>query len=1419
MAYALKYTTTRKDRTGNNQYLIEIFEDDFGGSDQEIRLQVPEPFTVQVGALGNSNLYNPFGTSICTLNILTDISSLVEETYVASDTQFRVDITRQSDSVLIFTGYISADFLNSGHLGSNQHNVQLVATDLSLLNNLYFTQDGTRTGTVWTGKQTASMIIKQCLALLNLDLGFKFDGIDWYPASTNVTASDNPLDHTSVDQLVYRNISPDAVAERTANANNPAEAMKALDVLRDVLTRFKLYLVQREGNWEIVNTDAHRTGSRKVWTYDSNLSASATSDTGSFLNVDNVGVLRTDFHPRFVQPVEEITIEYLHDKALPDAITNPRFEQGWEQDGTRRFTLDNKDSKEFANNWTATASAPTVEIFGPWYESTGPGGGSDSGVIRGYQIRATTGSVGLTRLEYDPIKNVNVNNSGQWYAHLTSSDLGYVFQVREDILNAQESDKFKITFHAKSEPHTLALDPNGGTPQEEDALRSNPIPVSLRVGTDWMQTGSYAWAPTESLHYLWLPNDKNIYTLELFTSGGLPSSQGDLELRVYQPLDVWGGSHTEDITVNRTIHSAYIGNFNLIFNPDQGGDGSITRISARNTDVENGQQFTYQLRTGTGPTAIHRSTLVTGSDGFNVADNYAIGAHTTATGKDITEFQIEHMLKQWALPVRHHMAKYIVTNDRYIGPTDAIVDSLYDTGSRFFPSYYKADLVNQIYEIEGMKLQSSSLSLVYTSQSLGGSGYGSFGSTANNPLANALTRVNRLYMPLTVYGDEGAEFLAYHSGSDTLARGNITITGSAGQLWQLVDVNSGSVFEVFGRDSYQDFLVYSDTDDHRTYVGGKLFVSESLSVTGSSWLANVTASNISASAVAVDYIDFKVSQSAVVHNEGRVHWNEDDKTLYLDTNVVGTSVRVGQHVLFRAVNKTGATIDHGEVVFVDSSQGNTPTIRLAISSIVDNEQALQFPIGVVLNGIDNNKAGFVTKFGFVKDLDTLEFDPGQSLWISHLVSGSFTGSIPPIPFARHKIGVVLNDHATEGSILVDIDTMPLSASYTVTASFSEFAMTASFALNAGSGGSGSSLWTENGDDIYFNTGNVGIGLTNPTASLHIHSFDSSIPLIVQSGSDSVYDPFIIVSSGSERVIEFNTPAGTVFPFAGRREDMDGVTGKIRGRGVGTDIWGRATLGLDDSAGSGSQFMKSGGGLPLAALYISDRFPGIMQNLVRRGLNQGGAAAGTQEVWFENNVTQSRVIWVGVLGSTNPNSIPTLTRWGLNVDPHTASPWNNTDFCITAAGNVGIGIDSPTTELHVNGEVSASAYLNSEYIQTIWAEEAAALNAGVSEFSFGNGAENSRGVPIYVPSNQSCEVIAMGVNAPNGTPRVQLRINQTNQPGWNVLVSSAGVPEITEFTSSFALANGDMLTFNTIATGGNTTGPNVVTAYLRYRRIS
>ena len=154
------------------------------------------------------------------------------------------------------------------------------------------------------------------------------------------------------------------------------------------------------------------------------------------------------------------------------------------------------------------------------------------------------------------------------------------------------------------------------------------------------------------------------------------------------------------------------------------------------------------------------------------------------------------------------------------------------------------------------------------------------------------------------------------------------------------------------------------------------------------------------------------------HSEGLLHWNDDDKTLNLDTEVVGTRIQVGQEIVFRATNKTGTTLTNGSLVYINGAQGNRPTVAKASASV---EIGADNTIGMVTADISNNGTGSVTEFGLVRDLDTSGYTAGDQLWLSE-TAGEFTATKPVSPLHAIRIGHVVRVNATEGIVLIDVDT-------------------------------------------------------------------------------------------------------------------------------------------------------------------------------------------------------------------------------------------------------------------------------------------------------------------------------------------------------------------------------------------------------------
>lgn len=152
-------------------------------------------------------------------------------------------------------------------------------------------------------------------------------------------------------------------------------------------------------------------------------------------------------------------------------------------------------------------------------------------------------------------------------------------------------------------------------------------------------------------------------------------------------------------------------------------------------------------------------------------------------------------------------------------------------------------------------------------------------------------------------------------------------------------------------------------------------------------------------------------------DEGRVYWNADDATLNigLTGNVCG---QVFQEQMTRVKNKTGSTILDGKPVYITGSQGGFATVALADAS---SGATSDDTIGIVTDDINDNGNGYVTTAGLVRDIDTSGFIAGDELYVG-TTAGVITKIAPTTPDHLVHIGHALTIHATEGVILVHVDT-------------------------------------------------------------------------------------------------------------------------------------------------------------------------------------------------------------------------------------------------------------------------------------------------------------------------------------------------------------------------------------------------------------
>jgi hypothetical protein len=171
-----------------------------------------------------------------------------------------------------------------------------------------------------------------------------------------------------------------------------------------------------------------------------------------------------------------------------------------------------------------------------------------------------------------------------------------------------------------------------------------------------------------------------------------------------------------------------------------------------------------------------------------------------------------------------------------------------------------------------------------------------------------------------------------------------------------------------------------------------------------------------------DYIQFNTAV-APPYSEGQIHWNDADKTLEIDTEVSGTAIQVGQEVVKRVTNKTGAQIPNGTAVYINGAQGSRPTIALAKA---DAEATSVGVAGLTTNTIDDNATGYVTSIGLVRGINTTggpvseTWAAGDGLYLSPTTAGALTKVEPVSPNHSVKVADVVYAHSTQGILDIHV---------------------------------------------------------------------------------------------------------------------------------------------------------------------------------------------------------------------------------------------------------------------------------------------------------------------------------------------------------------------------------------------------------------
>ena len=245
--------------------------------------------------------------------------------------------------------------------------------------------------------------------------------------------------------------------------------------------------------------------------------------------------------------------------------------------------------------------------------------------------------------------------------------------------------------------------------------------------------------------------------------------------------------------------------------------------------------------------------------------------------------------------------------------------------------------------------------------------------------------------------------------------------------------------------------------------------------------------SVSGAITNVDYIDFNTSATVTQPVAGRLSWNNSDGTL--DLGMKGGTVvqQIGEETFYEVRNQTGTSIPNGTSLYANGVTAGSGRITAAPFVADGTIQEVRY-LGLATEDISDGVNGFVTAFGYVRNLDTRGTTPssvavgnenwtvGDILYAHPTVPGKLT-NIPPKD--KVYVAIVIIRNATAGVLFV----RPTS--------YGHIDDLHNVNINTGSLSSGDLLVYDSGSDYWTNskqlTGSYGL-----TGSLEATSFTGSL---------------------------------------------------------------------------------------------------------------------------------------------------------------------------------------------------------------------------------------------------------------------------------------------------------------------------------------
>ena len=202
-----------------------------------------------------------------------------------------------------------------------------------------------------------------------------------------------------------------------------------------------------------------------------------------------------------------------------------------------------------------------------------------------------------------------------------------------------------------------------------------------------------------------------------------------------------------------------------------------------------------------------------------------------------------------------------------------------------------------------------------------------------------------------------------------------------------------------------------------------LTVNGNVTVTGTTSTSILTATTVTGLTTNVNELRFNTAYTGGTAGEGIMFWDEPNGTVTLGMYGGVVSQQIGLEQYYYVKNQSGATIQNGRAVRAAGTLGASGRI-LAEYMIADGSIEGRYTLGIATEDIVNGSDGYVTEFGLVRGIDTTgslygeTWVDGDILYVSPTIAGGLTKNRPQAPDLNLEMAIVVNSHASNGSIFV-----------------------------------------------------------------------------------------------------------------------------------------------------------------------------------------------------------------------------------------------------------------------------------------------------------------------------------------------------------------------------------------------------------------